>query len=245
VAFPTIPTAAAGRVLAQLEADTTATRTFDDLSGLTKNNGDLLLAIIIAYQSSGVPAFSGWDNGFTEFFDSNTATTMAIGAAYKWSTGAETGVVNVTQAATITGHAAMFLLSIAGSDGITTPEAGSRADGTSAAADPAAFNPAGWDAEDTLWIAVAGSGETGTTGSFTGLAAAPTNFTDYVDTGISADVVGGVEAAVAFRQLNAASEDHAGFSVDLSNAKNAAAVIAVRPAAITGAPRLLIVTSGL
>lgn len=231
MAFPTIPTAAAGRVLTNVQANTTATRTFPNLSSLTKNSGDLLIAIIVAYQSSVTnAAFSSWGGSFTEFHDSSTSTTMAIGMAYKWSTGSETGTFSVTQAATITGHAAMILLSIPGAHASTPPEGGSRADGTTAAADPGAFNPAGWDVEDTLWIAVGGSGETNTTGSYTGVASAPTNYTDYADTGISSDVVGGCEGAVSFRQLAAASEDVGTFSVDVTNARNAAVVVAVRPA---------------
>ena len=232
MAFPTIPTAAAGRVLTNVQADTTATRTFPNLSSLTKVSGDLLLAIIVAYQSSVTnTAFSSWGAGFTEFFDSSTSTTMALGGAYKWSDGTEAGTFSVTQAATITGHAAMILLAIPGAHASTVPEANGRADGTSAAADPASFNPAGWDTEDTLWLAIGGSGETSTTGSFTGIAGPPANYGDGVQTGISADVVGGVEGAVAFRQLNAASEDVGTRSVDVSNARNAAIVVAVRPAA--------------
>lgn len=231
MAFPTIPTVAAGRVLTNVQANTTATRTFPNLSSLTKNAGDLLIAIVVAYQSSVTnAAFSGWTAGWTEFTDTGTSTTMAIGAAYKWSTGSETGTISVTQAATITGHAAMILLSIPGAHASTPPEGGSRADGTAAAADPASFNPAGWDAEDTLWLAVGGSGETSTTGSYTGIAGPPANYGDGVQTTISGDVVGGVEGAVAFRQLNAASEDVGTRSVDTSNARNAALVIAVRPA---------------
>ena len=89
--FPTIPTVAAGRVLTTNQADTTATRTFPNLSSLTKNSGDLLIAIIVAYQSSTTNAqFSGWTSGWTEFHDSGTSTTLAIGCAYKISTGSET-----------------------------------------------------------------------------------------------------------------------------------------------------------
>ena len=230
MAFPDIPTVGGGRVLVTTQANGTSPRTFPNLSSLTKNSGDLLLAIIVAYQSNVVDTvWSAWGASFTEFMDESTATTMAIGAAYKWSTGSETGTFTVAQSATITGHAAMILLSIAGAHASTPPEGGSYASGTGAAADPASFNPGGWDAEDTLWIAVAGSGETGTGGAFTGVASAPANYSDYADTGISADVVGGCEGAVAFRQLNAASEDVGTFSVDVSNARNAAAVIAVRP----------------
>ena len=228
--FPTIPTVGAGRVLTALEADTTATRTFPSLSSLTKNSGDLLIAIIIAYQSSTTDAqFSGWGGGFTEIHDTGTSTTLAVGVAYKFSTGSETGTFDVTQAATITGHAAMILLSIPGAHLTTPPEAGSRASGTTSAADPGSFNPSGWDVEETLWIAVGGSGETGTGGNYDGISAAPSNYSDYAETGISADAVGGVEGAVAFRQLRAASEDVGTFTLDTSNARSAAVVIAVRP----------------
>jgi hypothetical protein len=229
--FPTIPTVAGGRVLTTTGLTCASGQTFPNLSSLTKNAGDLLIAIVIIYDGNSTNAeFSGWGAGFTEFADSASTTTMGIGAAYKWSDGTETGTFTVTSADTSTNDYCTILLSIPGAHASTPPEWGSRADGTSAAADPASFNPAGWDTEDTLWIAVGASGETSTTGSYTGIASAPTNYTNYVDTGISADAVGGVEGAVAFRQLNAASENVGGFSVDLSNAKNAAIVIAVRPA---------------
>lgn len=107
MAFPTIPTAAAGRVLSTNQADTSGTRTFPSLSSLTKNAGDLLIAIIVAYQNGGSADanFSSWGGGFTEFYDNdNGAATMSVGAAYKVSTGSETGTFSVTQAATVTGQ---------------------------------------------------------------------------------------------------------------------------------------------
>lgn len=234
MAFPTIPTVAAGRVLSVLATNPAGTHTSPNLSSLTKNSGDLLIAIVIIYDGNSTNAeFSAWGGSFTEFGDFATTTTMGIGMAYKWSTGGETGTFTVTSADTSSSDSAFFLLSIAGAHDTTPPEGGSYATNTSAAADPAAFNPAGWGAEDTLWIAVGGSGETGTGGAYTGIASAPTNYSDYADSGISADAVGGVEGAVAFRQLNAASEDVGTFSVDISNARNAAAVIAVRPVPAT------------
>ena len=244
MAFPTIPTG--GRVLTA-NIDGTGTRTFPDLSGLTKNSGDLLIAIIVAYQSSsgaGAPGgavFSAWGGSFTEFCDQMTtnSSTMAIGAAYKWSTGSETGTFTVTQAATITGGASLILLSIPGAHASTPPEVGTIADGTGAAADPGSFNPSGWDAEDTLWISVIASGMTAAGGSWTATGTtAPTNYTDRVDTNRADDsTIGRVEGAVAFRQLNAASEDVGTGGVDISNALNSALLIAVRPVPVvtTGA----------
>ena len=244
VAFPTIPTAAATRIISALQSDTTATRTFPSLTGLTKNSGDLLIAIVFAYQTNATAdqAFSGWTGGFTEFGDRSSSTTTAIGMAYKWSTGSETGTFAVTQAATITGNAVMIVMAIPGAHASTPPEAGTKTDGTTAAADIAAFNPTGWDVEDTLWIAVGGCGETGTGGSFFGMSATtrhtapwaanvPTNYGDGYGTGCTTDAIGGIEGAVGFRQLAAASDDPAAFAPDLSNARNSALLIAVRPAA--------------
>lgn len=231
MAFPTIPTVAGGRVLWTLATAPSGTHTSPDLSSLTKNAGDLLLAILVIYDGNSTDAeFSAWGGGFTEFMDAATPTTMGVGCAYKWSTGSETGTFTVTTADTSTNDSAFCLLSIPGAHPSTVPESGGMFTGTTTAADPTAFNPAGWGTEDTLWIAVGGSGEVATTGAFTGVASAPTNYTDYAESGISADAVGGVEGAVAFRQLNAASEDVGPFSVDLSNARNVALVIAVRPA---------------
>lgn len=238
MAFPTIPTVAAGRVLFTNQADTSGTRTFPNLSSLTKNAGDLLIAIIITYQSSTNPQFSSWGGGFTEFSDQGSSSTLGIGIAYKWSTGSETGTFNVTQAATITGHASMCLLSIPGAHASTPPEAGTKADGTTGAADPGSFDPAGWAAEDTLWIAVAGSGMTSGTSTWTATGTtAPANYANRADSNTTDNsTVGQTEIAVAFRQLNASSEDVGTAGVDTSNARNSALVIAVRPAAATFNP---------
>lgn len=241
MAFPTIPTVAAGRVLTAVQADTTATRTFPSLTGLTKSAGDLLIAICVAYQTgTGTDAaFSGWTGSFTEFHDSATTTTMAIGCAYKWSDGTETGTFAVTQAGAITGHAAFILMSIPGAHATSPPEAGGRASGVNSNADSGSFNPS-WAAEDILWITVCGDGETSTAGSYQGIIGGPGgSYTDDAVTGISGDVVGGVEGGVSFRQLNADSEDPTAWNTDVSNARWGAIVIAVRPAPPTNVERSL------
>ena len=231
MAFPTIPTAAGNRILFTNAVGAAATRTFPAMSGLTKNAGDLLIAVVAAYQSNtGANAvWSGWSDSFLEFGDFSTTATVAIGCAYKFSTGSETAAPTVTLVATITGGASMCLLSIAGAHASTAPEAGGYASGTGAA-NPASFNPTGWDVEDTLWIAVGGNGETSASGTWTGITAAPTNYTGFAsaataDTG----TVGEIEIAVAFRQNAAAAEDAGAFTGDTTNARDAAIVIAVRP----------------
>jgi hypothetical protein len=233
--FPTIPTVAGGRLLFANQANTTATRTFPAFSGLTYSDGDLLLAVVTTYQSTTNPQFSSWSNGFTELSaggDQGSSTTMGIGIAYKIASGSESGSLTVTQAATITGHASMCLMAIPLAHGSTAPEAGTIANGTTGAANPASFNPAGWDTEDTLWIAIAASGMTSGTGSWTGTGTtAPANYGNRRDSNkADGSTVGEVEIAVAFRQLNAASEDVGTAGVDTSNARNSALVIAVRPA---------------
>lgn len=233
--FPTIPTVAAGRVLFTNQADASGTRTFPDLSSLTKNSGDLLVAIVVGYQAAGSSGavFSSWGGSFTEFSDQMTTSgsTLCVGMAYKISTGSETGTFTVTQASP-TGHASLCLLSIPGWHGTTAPEASTIANGTTSAADPSSFNPSNWDAEDTLWISVVVSGMTSGTGSWTATGTtAPTNYTDRADSNTTDNsTVGQTEIAVAFRQLNASSEDVGTAGVDTSNARNSALVIAVRGA---------------
>lgn len=227
MAAPTIPTVAATRVLSNVQADTSGTRTFPSLTGLTKNAGDLLIAIVFAYQSSATAnaVWSSWGGGFTEFGDFSTGTTVAIGCAYKISTGTETGTFTVTQAATVTGHATMMLLSIPGSSGI--PEAGGYASGTNAAADPGALTPS-WGSKDVLWIACAGCGETSTSGAFTGVTGDAANYASAVDTGISADVVGGLNGRIGFRQLTGSTDDPGTMAADTSNSRWGAITIGVR-----------------
>ena len=229
MAFPSIPTAGGGRILSAVHAAATTPRTFPSLTSLTKNAGDLIIALIAVYQSS-VPGavFGSWGGGLAEFMDLGAASNICFGGAWKISNGTETGTFTVAQAGTITGHAAMFLMSIEGNHASAAPEAGSYASGGASAADPASFGPS-YGADDTLWISLCGSGETATGGAFAGINTPPTNYLNDQRSGISADVVGGMEAGIAFQQLNAASEDVGPWSVDVSNARNAAALIAVRP----------------
>lgn len=231
MSFPDIPTG--GRVLTGVQANTTAARTFPSLSSLTKNSGDLLLALIYGYQSSGAGAgFTTWGGGFTDLRTANGGTTNGvIGSAYKFSNGAETGTFTVTQSATITGHAAMILMSISGNHVSEVPATNTIAVGTSAAADPTALGPS-FAPDDILWMQVCGIGETSTAGSFTGLSASPTNYGSDVISSISADAVGGVQIGVGFQQLNTSSENAGGWTLDTSNARNSAFTIAVRPALI-------------
>lgn len=230
MAFPTIPTSAASRNLVVEQADTSGTRTFPSLTSLTKNSGDLLIAIIAAYETGATDAaFSSWGGGFTEFMDKSATSTCAIGAAYKFSTGSETGTFTVTQAS-VTGHAVMWLMSIAGAHASAAPEGTGTATGTNSNADSPSHT-ASWGSDDNLWIAVADVGETSTAGAFQGVIGSPSGYGDELRSAVSADVVGGVQGSVAFLQSAVATEDPAAWNTDTSNARWRAATIAVRPAA--------------
>jgi hypothetical protein len=230
MAFPTIPSSGANTLLTSSQATVTTTHTFPSLTTLAQSSGDLMLAVIVLYRGSTANAeFSSWGGSFTELLDqSSNAVLPAIGVAYKWSDGTETGTFTVTSAGTQ--RSAMFLMTIPGAHPSTVPSWVVRQTGTTAAADPGAHDPTNWGAEDTLWIAIGASAETSLTGTFAGATAAPANYTGYLDTGIiGGDVIGAIEGAVAFRQLNTASENVGTFTVDLSAAANAALHVAVRP----------------
>ena len=123
MAFPAIPSSGTTLLFTTAAAAATA-RTFPNLSSLTKSSGDLLIAIAVAYQSSASAGsvWSGWPVGWTELSDVGGGTSsMTMGIAYKWSTGSETGTFTITQAATITGGAVMFLMAIPGAHATTPP----------------------------------------------------------------------------------------------------------------------------
>jgi len=234
MAFPVVPTAAASTLLQSNQATATTTHTFPNQSSLPNTPHALLLAIIVTYLGASTDAeFSGWPAGWSEFIDqaANSSTVQAIGGAYKLdATGSESGTFNITSVGST--RSVMFLMEIVGASLTTAPQATPKANGTSAAADPAALDPSTWASEDTLWIAVAVNGETSLTGSFTGITAAPTNYTGYLDSGIiGGDVIGALEGAVAFRQLNTGSENVGVWSLDVGAAGNSALLIAIRPMA--------------
>ena len=234
--FPTIPTVAAGRIIFLNQLNTTATLTSPDLSTLTFDAGDTLIAIAGEYQSNAGAdaAFTGWAGGgltWTEIRDSTGTTNNRMGVAVTRSvSGSETGTVTVTRSGTLVGDASIMILAVPGGHASTNAEATVMASTATPPADPASLSPS-WGASDTLWIAVGSSGCTAIAGTWTAMASAPTNYTDYQSTSpTDTSVIGDFGLAVAFRQLNAASEDTGTFTQDTSNARSAALTIAVRPA---------------
>lgn len=228
MAFPAIPTGS--QILATLNTTGGATKTFPNLSSLTKSSGDLLLAIIVEYDGNSTNAeFSSWGGSFTEVADLASATTMAVGVAWKISTGSETGTFTVTTADTSTNDSIMLLLAIPGAHATSAPEVSTLNVGTNAVPNAPILTPS-WGAADTLWITVGANGETATGGTYTGVTASPTNYGNDFHAGITADVVGGIDTLLGFRQLNATSDTPGAFSGDSSNVRSSAITLAVRPA---------------
>lgn len=232
--FPTIPTVADGRVAFVNQLNTTATLTGPNLNTLTKAPGDLLIALAGEYQSNAgaSAAFTGWAGGgltWTEIADSTGTAVNRLGVAVaRVVTGSESGAVTVTRSGTLVGDASMVVLVIPGAHTSTNPAVSAMATGTGTAA-PAALSPP-WGAEDTLWIGFNGNGMTNATGSWTANNGAPTNYGDYFGTTpADTSTIGDFGIAVAFRQLNTATETMGAFSQDTSNARNSVMLIAVRP----------------
>jgi len=233
VAFPTTPTVAGNTLLSSTTSPASTTHTFPSLTTLAPQAGDLLIAICLLYTgSTGGSAgdqFSAWGGSFNELADLETTTALdvAIGIATKTAVGGETGTFTVTSATSV--KSVQFLMRIpAGTWKAIENSAATRSVG--GVPDPASFDPAGWAAEDTLWIAVYGHSETTTTGSPPTIDTAPTNFTGASIVARVADAVGDITAAVAFRAQNASAQDVGTWTVSNPTRGNGAAVVlAIRP----------------
>ena len=184
---------------------------------------DLILAFLGA---DGGPSFTfptEWNNLTSVFAPLGSAT---LGAFTKHSTGTETGNFTVTLGAAEQGvwrvlritnwYGALVLLPtniIAGSTGFlsvtdTTTLNTTFDTGTNTAPNPGLTNPYSWETEDTLWIAAY---------AVDGAAVATAYPTNYVN-GVTQSSGGatGAGLGLAFRELNAASEDAGAFTLDVS-----------------------------
>lgn len=249
MAFPTIPTTGANTLLSSTTSPANTSHTFPNLTTLAPAAGDLIIAIIVQYDGTTSGQFSSWGASLLEILDSPSTGTGdgALGVAHKTATGSESGTFTVTSANSFKSVQFLMRIPAATWHGTTAPEAQAASRAATAAADPGSFDPAGWDAEDTLWIAVAGHTETSTTGSPPTLDAPPTNYSGQLIVARVADAVGDITAGVAFRQLNASAEDVGTWTVtNAIRGDGIATVIAVRPAPpppetppIVGAPPYL------
>lgn len=241
MAFPTIPTTGANTLLSSTTSPASTTHTFPNLTTLAPAAGDLVIAIIAQYGAATAGnQFNTWGASLNEILDDseNATGTGALGVAHKTAAGSESGTFTVTSVNSFKSVQFLMRIPAATWHGTTAPAVQAASRAAAAAADPGSFDPAGWAAEDTLWISVGGQTETTTTGTPPVITASPTNYSGDLIVARVADAVGDITAGVGFRQLNAASEDVGTWTgTNFIRGNGIATVIAVRPAVEVVIPR--------
>lgn len=211
MAFPTVAAVAGGNDTADGTSHTVALPA--PAGGILAN--DILLAVVAFDQ---IPTV-GWPAGWTEIKEQLTSDQVTVAVAWKRAAGGESGNITVTTSTAQAGGWQVYC--IRGAHTSTAPAISTGASGTSANPDPDVLDPAGWGAEDTLWIAAGGSdGDR----PFT---AAPTNYTNLQSNGWANTA--GAFCGSARRALNAASEDPGTFTISASE-NWVAYTVAIRPA---------------
>lgn len=219
MAFPTFTSA--------VSKEATATTTHDWTLPSGNASGKLLL-LFIAFDAQ--LAVITPPAGFTEFgtFDVGSTGGATGRAYYKITDGTEASGTWSTDSAE---ESVTISVLVSGWHGTTPPESDHSA-GSSAAPDPPSFNPAGWDAEDTLWLASACTSAGEDTGTWT----LPSGYT-LVEKDHSTTTTSGVQLAVAYKNSNAASENPGTFGIAASNNWHCLTV-AIRPGASATVPDL-------
>jgi hypothetical protein len=147
-------------------------------------------------------ALSGWYKFLYRVADGSEGATLAV------ATGSSTVAIHLSYR-------------ITGQHASTAPEVGTRATATSANPNPPSLDPAGWGAEDTLWIVFNNADGSDTTGY-------PASYSNGIAT-----FTGSTAGGMAARQLNATSEDPGTFTLT-GSVQWQANTVAVRPAAAAG-----------
>lgn len=226
-AFAAFPTVAGSCASTDTVSDTSHTIDLDCTGQFgTIASGDLLIACWHGSAADATPnsALTGW----TLLRDVvEGASNGHFVCFYKIATGSEgTSVSGSTDLSERTGNVAYRITSW---HGTTPPEASagrSDASGGEAGAspNPDSLNPAGWDVEDTLWIAVAGAD-----GASVDFTAYPANYSsNQLETGNSGE---GRASGATLEQGSASSEDPGTFTTTNGINRWGAMTIAVRPSA--------------
>lgn len=125
--------------------------TVDLPSGIV--SGNLLLCLFATDGSNTLT----WPEGWTEVFSEDYSGNVHISVAFRNADGSEGSTITVTS--TASQGSAHVTFRISGHEPGSDPEVSSGAQGTSTTPDPDSLTPS-WGAEDTLWIAVEGTGNT-------------------------------------------------------------------------------------
>jgi hypothetical protein len=155
-----------------------------------------------------------------QFTGGGNAVRLVV--AYKWAVGGETGTIALTTNGEA-GGAQIYC--IRGADPATNPAISAGASGSSTAPNPASLNPADWDVEDTLWIALAANDANVAISSGP---STPSGWTGFLNTRGANTVAAGVGSSLL--ESAVASVDPGTFTL-ASSEDWAAATVAVRPLA--------------
>jgi hypothetical protein len=183
--------------------------------------GDLLLAIVSVnnFQVSG----SGWPTGWIALLTNSIYGADSLSIRYKIATGSEGASFVLTLLGA--GSSSHATYRITGWHGTTPPEVvASPVVATNTNPNPPSLNPAGWDVEDTLWLAVVG-----TDAGNVSATAAPSGYTNLLNyRSGSLSPYSGVSSAQ--RGATIAAEDPGTFTLSASG-NYATTTVAIRPAA--------------
>jgi hypothetical protein len=210
-----------GPVVASVTETAFGTNTIDHYVNMpaTVNADDLL---IVLFTNDGL-AYVTTPAGWSLLASNNRGIAVRLSAYYKIAAGDENGTT-INFVTSMSEEAAAQVYRITNWHGTTPPEISTAATSISTAPDPASLNPAGWDIEDTLWIAVAGQDR----GYQEGTTAYPASYTDGTST-LSSGGTASCRTLSARRVFTVASEDPGAFTIPISDSW-VAFTIAVRPA---------------
>ena len=179
--------------------------------------------LILVWHASDITTTRTWASPWVELLDGlDGDSTSSIGIAYLIASGGETAVL-VDKSVTERFTALAVRIAAASWHGTTPPEVSTSATGSDTAPDPDSVT-ASWGSDDNLFIAMA---EYDVVGATT-VTAYPTSYADNQTEATQIDSCGRV--AIASRELAAASDDPAAFTIDPTQGWRAATVV-VRPAA--------------
>jgi hypothetical protein len=185
----------------------------------TVDAGDLLIVLFTSEGPATVVTPAGWTKMASNSYD----WYVRLSAYYRIAAGDEDGTT-VNFETSSDQEAAAQVYRITNWHGTTAPEISTAATDSRAAPNPAPLNPAGWDVENTLWIAVAGQDR----GDQTGTTDYPAGYTDGIST-LSSAGTGSCRTLSARRVLATASEDPGAFTIPVAD-EWVAFTIAIRPA---------------
>ena len=226
---PAVP-ALAAPVVASVTATAFGSDTTAHLVAMpaTVNAGNLLIVLFTNDGGATVTTPSGWTSLASA--TRGTPAQVRLSVYYKIAVGTEGGT-SVGFTTSSGEQAAAQVYRITDWHDITPPEISTVATGISTTPNPPSFNPAGWDVEDTLWLAVAGQDQ----GQQTGTTAYPASYAGGISTLSSSSTTASCRTLSARRGLAAASENPDTFTIPASE-EWVAFTVAVRPPAATPPP---------